>query len=375
MLAMESYTATDPTTVTVVLKKVNTQWPRTLAASSLSFVGSPTAIEKLGADFGSKPVGAGPFILTEWVQGNHTSFVRNPNYWDAPRPYVDKLTVRMVTDEQQRVDSFNAGEADVFWSGVLDTAKQGKSAGGNQLTVPGLANMGFYYNLAIAPMNDKTVREAFAMALDNDQIGSTVYGTPAPKGLFEESSPYYDATIKYPAKDVAGAQKLIDAYVAKNGPINVTFTVITGNATVTSVAQIVKSQLERLKGVSVTINQMETAAMVTDQRAGKLQFAMTSLLGASADPVFYNTWYTGSPFNISKYSNPQVDAALDASRSTLDPKQQIAEFNKVQKMLVDDLAYQVFRTTEYYVVSKPKVHDVKIYSDSIFRPDLIWVES
>jgi peptide/nickel transport system substrate-binding protein len=375
MLAMESYTATDPTTVTVVLKAVNTQWPRTLAASSLSFVGSPTAIEQLGPDFGLKPVGAGPFLLTEWVQGSHTSFVRNPDYWDAPRPYVDEITVRMVTDEQQRVDSFNAGEADVFWSGVLDTAMQGEDGGGTVFTVPGLANQGFYYNLAIPPLNDKRVREAFAMAYDLEQIGQTAYGTPAPKGMFEESSPYYDPAITYPERDLVAAQELIDAYVAENGPIDITFTVITGNATVTATAQIVKSNLEELDGVSVTINQMETAAMVTDQRAGKLEFAQTALLGAAADPVFYNTWYTGSPFNISKYSNPEVDAALDASRATLDEDEQLAAMNEVQRLLVEDLAYQVFRTTEYYIVSQPEVHDVLVYGDSIFRPDLIWLES
>jgi peptide/nickel transport system substrate-binding protein len=375
MLAMESYTATDPLTITVVLKAVNTQWPRTLAASSLSFVGSPTAIAALGPDFGLKPVGAGPFILTEWVQGNRTSFKRNPDYWDAPRPYVDGIEVVMATDEQQRADTFASGDGDILWSGVLDTAQQAESAGGTITLVPGLANMGFYYNLSLAPMNDKRVREAIAKTIDLEQIGMTVYKTSAPKGLFEETSKYYDASIKFPEQDLEGAQELIDAYVAENGPIDVPFTVISGNATVTAVAQILKSQLEELDGVTITINAMETAAYVADQRAGKVQFGMTSILGASEDPVFYNTFYTGSPFNISKYTNPAVDAALDKTRQATDEAEQLEAFNEAHKLLVEDLVYQVFRTTEYYVVSQPDVHDVTIYGDSIFRPDLVWMES
>jgi peptide/nickel transport system substrate-binding protein len=67
----------DPRTLRVTLKAPNRQWHRYLM-TGLGFIGSPTAIGRLGNQFGTQPVGAGPFVLTELVQGDHLTLRRNP---------------------------------------------------------------------------------------------------------------------------------------------------------------------------------------------------------------------------------------------------------------------------------------------------------
>src|SRR4051812_9846699 len=51
----------------------------------------------------SKPVGNGPFMLQEWVRGDHLTFVRNPNYWRKDQPYLDKIVVKIMPDSSARV--------------------------------------------------------------------------------------------------------------------------------------------------------------------------------------------------------------------------------------------------------------------------------
>ena len=81
-------------TLKVVLKQQNNQWPR-IISRTLNSIGSPTAISAKGNNFGSSPVGAGPFVFSEWVRDDHITVNRNPAYWDAPRPYVDQIIIRV----------------------------------------------------------------------------------------------------------------------------------------------------------------------------------------------------------------------------------------------------------------------------------------
>ena len=35
------------------------------------------------------PIGTGPYRFKRWERGSHVVFLRNPDYWDAPKPYID----------------------------------------------------------------------------------------------------------------------------------------------------------------------------------------------------------------------------------------------------------------------------------------------
>ncbi len=48
-------------------------------------------VEKKGDDFGSDPVGCGPFKFVKWVKGSEIVLVKNPDYYEKGKPYLDKL--------------------------------------------------------------------------------------------------------------------------------------------------------------------------------------------------------------------------------------------------------------------------------------------
>src|SRR5262249_8310691 len=98
--AMGTYVARDATTVVVTLPAPRVSFPTQLAGC-LAFIESPAAIAKFGVNYGTSPettVGAGPFILKEWIRGSSMTFVRNPSYWDKPRPYLDTIVWKAVVD-------------------------------------------------------------------------------------------------------------------------------------------------------------------------------------------------------------------------------------------------------------------------------------
>ncbi|MFZ0533865.1 MAG: peptide ABC transporter substrate-binding protein [Anaerolineales bacterium] len=68
-------------------------------------------------DCASQPLSNGPYVLTEWVVGDHMTFERNPNYFEPGKPAIDRIVVRIVPDETVRKQMLINGDADLdMWT-------------------------------------------------------------------------------------------------------------------------------------------------------------------------------------------------------------------------------------------------------------------
>jgi len=75
---------------------------------------SPAAIEKYGENIRENPVGAGPYILKEWVKGDRIVMVRNENYY-GKKPTVEKLTFKIIPEDATREAMLRSGQIDVCY--------------------------------------------------------------------------------------------------------------------------------------------------------------------------------------------------------------------------------------------------------------------
>ena len=101
---MQSMDVIDTTTLRITLKEKNAQFPNSVVL--MSFIGSPTAIQQRGNQFAGNPVGAGSFQFKSWVRNSALTLVRNPNYWNAPLPYLDQIVFKPVSEEQRHGQQF-----------------------------------------------------------------------------------------------------------------------------------------------------------------------------------------------------------------------------------------------------------------------------
>jgi peptide/nickel transport system substrate-binding protein len=227
---IQTMTVVDPLTLKVTLKGQDSAWDHRVA-TSLAWIASPTALQSEGAAYATKPVGAGPFLLKEWVRDDHYTFVKNPNYWEPGKPYLDGVVIKLITDDLARYNTFKSGNADVNYQFDPGPVAQAKQDGFilNTMFMPS-GGWAFAMNNTKAPFTDVRVRKAIDLVLNRQQFGqirrgndaSVVLGTVDAKG-----SPYFDPKIATPKTNVAAAQKLIDAYIADNGGKPVTFSYTT----------------------------------------------------------------------------------------------------------------------------------------------------
>lgn len=135
-------------------------------------------------EYNTKPVVAGPFVVTEWRSGESISMERNPNYYEEGKPYLDGLVFRIVPEPASQTALMKQGEAHVhLWPGEdkkdYDAVMAGTAA---QVLVPGIWNMAIDFNLsrpndddpsAADPhpiLGDIRVRQAISYAIDYDTL-------------------------------------------------------------------------------------------------------------------------------------------------------------------------------------------------------------
>ncbi|MCI0554601.1 MAG: peptide ABC transporter substrate-binding protein [Anaerolineae bacterium] len=135
-------------------------------------------------EYNTKPVVAGPFVVTDWRSGESITMERNLNYYEAGKPYLDQLIFRIVPEPAAQTALVKQGEAHVhLWPGEekaeYDSLMAGTAA---QVLVPGIWNMTIDFNLskpgdddpsASEPhpiLGDIRVRQAISHAIDYDTL-------------------------------------------------------------------------------------------------------------------------------------------------------------------------------------------------------------
>lgn len=367
-----SYEAVDDLTVELTLDIPNTSFGRTLAGP-LSFIGSPTAIEASGTDFGQNPVGAGPFMLDSWRGGGDIVVVKNDGFWDAPRPYLDSIVFSFNEEESQRVNSLSGGEVDVISLRSPEFAAVALDDGSLQVyPAPAIGGEMWQPNHTTAPFDDIRMRQAWASGTDLQALNDALFnGLAAPTHVFPPDSAWVNLDAPFPTYDPEATQALIDEYVAENGgPVEV---VMIGASVHAPVYEYVAAQWSQYDNIDVTFEILEIPALIEQRANGDYQMSRTGLGGPAPDPAFFDNLHCDGAENEIQYCNAEFDALLDSTRATTDLDEQIAIWSDIQDFIIENMVYSLIWQRSLWLASGSDVEDLTIFADAGIRPDTIWL--
>jgi ABC-type transport system substrate-binding protein len=145
---------------------------------------------------------------------------KNADFWDHPRPYLDTIVAKPVSDTAVKADAIAAGSAD---GGIFPSAPaEVKRVQQFGLPVYGIpeGSLGVTFNMSRTPLDDVRVRQALVLASDVDDVNAKAFaGAATPVDTwFPKGSPMYDPSLVQKTDNLKRAQKLIDAYVVERGP-------------------------------------------------------------------------------------------------------------------------------------------------------------
>lgn len=218
---------------------------------------SKANFEKQGDAAGDNPVGTGAFMLESWDRGSAVTLVRNPHYWQAGLPHLDKVVFRVVGDDNARLIQLSAGEVGLASDVPASQIDQVTAGGGQVFSVSG-TSVGFItINEKIKPLDEAAVRCAMAWAIDRQAIADVVFfGRAKPAlSILPSSTLHYDADTNPIGYDLEKAKALLATSTVPEG-FSFTATVPSGNATRLSIAQIWAASLAEI-GINMAIEQVE----------------------------------------------------------------------------------------------------------------------
>jgi len=319
--------------------------------SSLEFVGG-TAEEGVQKNWIDSPVGSGPWMLKEYVSGDHITLRANTNYW-AGRPYVDEIRTKFIWEEDTIVQTWKAEHIDIcsvpdtYWGEFNDIYKD------NLVTTSELGTFAICFNCKTWPFKNITIRQAVTCGMERTSVVDTLFSgkyMPAhgslPPGIFGFSQELYDgyAWTYNPdkAKQILDDAGIIDTdgdgyreYQGKKLKIELSSYV---SNTYKESATVWIENLKEI-GIEMIYQQYNFYTLIQMENEGTYTLLTTGWIADYPDPenffMLFETEHIPNP-NSTRYSDPQVDAWIDNLKTNpnIEERRQLA-YNIEQKIQED----------------------------------------
>lgn len=329
----------DQNTVKISLKTPHAGFFAILASDYACIV-SKAVVEEHG-HLRDIAVGTGPFKLEKWTPGVETVLVRNGNYYKAGLPYLNGITMKIIPDELSMIAAMRTKRVDMGRLTDPRNMRLAKFPGAEIIKTTNLAYNYLGLNTKVAPLGDVRVRRAIALAINREEIMSTVglnFGTmlaPLPAGFTKftlpiKGLPYYKQNIKE-------AKQLLKEAGYPNGFKTELITPLPSDfADLAGAGVMIQSYLTEI-GIQVDLKQLELATYLnrTDRLKDAPMFMQINSGRADPDDQLYSVFYSSGPLNRAFLADNEVDRLLNQGRSTLDPNQRIQVYKKLQQRLAD----------------------------------------
>jgi peptide/nickel transport system substrate-binding protein len=387
---VDTVDAVDEGTVKVTFKHPVAAWFNPFTGSPGQILPEHVLKDAVGvaakdAPFNLKPIGTGPYKVSDFKPGDVVVFDLNPDYYESGKPYFDRVTLKGGGDAQSAARAvLQTGESDWAWNlqvepAVLSSLQNGGkgqvvtwAGGGTEKLIinhtdPQTEQDDQYssYKVPHPHFKELKVRQALAYAIQRDAIATQLYGPggAATGYTMNENAQYMPSDITW-EYNLDKARQLLDDVGATPGPDGIR--VLNGRpmswlstASTNSVRQkeqeIIKSSLQQI-GISVEIKAVDASAYFSAGNADSFQQLKCDLgmetNGAQVYPLLWylrylsadptkdisqkeNNW---SGRNIMRYQNPQFNDLYSQASAEVDPTKYTDIFKKMQSLVVTDVA-------------------------------------
>ena len=308
-----------------------------------SFVQQNTVIVQDGAKDFTNPVGTGAFMFDSFAVGERSLCVRNPNYWDEGKPYVDEWEDISIDDNAARLNALLAGEIDMMSQLPFAQAKQQQELGEIQvISAESPAIQVILMAVDIAPFDDVRVRQAFRLIADRQAlIDGALFGFGSlGNDLAGKGLPFFAEDLPVREQDLEQAKALL----AEAGQENLSVTLHTSDI-VPGFVEAATLFAEQAKGAGVTVEVKKEPANAyfdTSLLYTKLDFAQ-SFWTFSSIPIWYEqALLSDAVWNETHWREKQFDQKIRDAQGAPDEETATELWHQIQQTQYDEGGYIVW---------------------------------
>jgi peptide/nickel transport system substrate-binding protein len=336
---VEAIEVVDPLTVRIRLKSKYPGFLNKIAAYNQGFVVSRKAMEKLGEQYATNPIGTGPFVFDSWSPKNQVILVANKEYFRGA-PKVERIVFRLIQEETTAEIALQRGEIDVFY------ALQNAEVIGRLAKAPGITvhrrtanhTVNMVLNATYEPLGKPLVRRAIAHAVNLKAMREVFFN-----GLKGQPNWVLTSSFEEAAKDLTEwpydpekAKALLREAGYPTG-FKLTVTSLTLQP-YDKIAVLLADDL-RKAGIDTSVQILERAAYLAARGAGTPHVVITAVTGpADPDQPLWNLLHSSSfppGLNTARYKG--IDELLESAQVELDRGKRLALYRQIQQKLREDV--------------------------------------
>jgi peptide/nickel transport system substrate-binding protein len=308
-----------------------------------AFILPKNLVEKQGKAFYKHPVGTGPFVVKEFAKGSHITYVRNPNYWEQGKPYLNSVRFNFATDANSRILALRGGSAQIM-DGVpfsqINSLQADKNVEIQSAKVP--LFLGLWLNHTRKPFTDINVRKAMQYALDRQKMNKDIFHGLGRIPNSVLMGLHYDAPYSeippYPY-DLAKAK----AFMAKSKFPKGFSTSLQYPSGYDYYKQLVLLMQQELGAIGIKVKLVEEDPATTTSKFLAMKYDMTFPFPSYTSDVTVPDEYAqflADPSNglngfFSGWKDPAIQKMVEKFTTTLSDSSRAQQWPKIQRALYD----------------------------------------
>lgn len=304
--------------------------------------------------------GTGPYLIEEWVRGDHLLLKRNDRYYGG-KAHIQYVKFSVIPEDFTAIAEFENGRIDIM---EIPRAEFEYFMDHDIWRVYSKPTLNTYYlgfNCQRAPFSDYEVRSAIGYAINRHAIidkymhGRVSYAeSPVPPGLLN-SSVYSVEQIPY---DAERAKALLrDAGLDQRGFSATLY--LSSDKEMEGVAELIQNDLKQV-GITIDIRQLEWSAFKEAVAKGEADMFILSWWADYPDienflyPVFHSSNWAAAG-NRARYKNLRFDALIEQARTTVDQSQRTVLYSQALAIVERENPWICLWHKNAYMVTQPWV--------------------
>ncbi len=326
--------ALDDYTVRFDLVGPNAFFLDTLSIYQARIVPSDVDVERLYLE----EFGTGPFIIEEYLPGERTTMVRNPDYWEQGKPYLDELVILFIPEAATRAEMLKSGDVELVYQ--LEPQSVAGIADYPDTVVLNKASLswnGLVMRVDTSPFDNKLVRQAMQAATDRQSINQAALlglGIIARDHPVPPIDPRFAPQYAPPEYNPELAKQLLAEAGYPDG-IDVTLHTADVGSGLIEMALAFK---ESAAPAGIRVDVVRTAVDVFwDEMWNHEAFTVTFWYGRpNPDQALSIQIMSDVAWNAPRYNNAELDELIIKARGQ-DLEGQIETYAEVQRIMIDDV--------------------------------------
>lgn len=378
MADIASVTKVDDYAIKITLKQPTRPF-LALITERPGFILSPTAVQKDPDLFQRKPVGTGPYMVSEWTPLEKIVMVKNSSYWDSAEPLLDQITEWGIPDQSVKFAMVRTGEADIVDSMRLSDLPLAERNSNLKIS----KNYGGRFEIIgitvdrNAPYNNEHFRKALGYALNRQALIDAFWQSqaePAYLPIGPASGVWFNPTLQPLKFDLAKAKEELALAGMPNG-VEFKFPCASTTADLQH-CEVLQSVWQQANlGIKAVIDPKPAAGHWTDWVQGKFDMIQSWRAGRPDPHINIQRIYHSKGFsNPGHYSNPEVDKLIDEVGKIYDVAKAKALYDQIQSIAQSD-GHEIIQAYPYsFITMQTRLQGYAYYIDEIIRVRDLWLQ-